>query len=136
MCMIDNGDGVVTMLSEANPRARIAHRCKECGRTIEPGEQYHADRFIWDGKLHNHKTCAHCMVARGWLWNECGGWLYGAVEEDIREHAYEGYPMDVRRLAIGMQWKWRTPSGRLLPVPAVPLTTHERLGGGKERGNG
>ena len=128
MCMIDNGDGQVTMLSQADPVARKAHKCKECGREIALGERYHVDRFIWEGKLETHKVCAHCMVAREWLSDECGGWLFGAVEEDIREHAHSGdYPMGVHRLAVGMAWKWRTPTGKLLPIPKVPQTTHERI---------
>jgi ribosomal protein S14 len=128
MCMIDDGEGHVTMLSEADPVARKAHECKECGREIALGERYHVDRFIWERKLVTHKVCAHCMVARQWLRDECGGWLFGAVEEDIREHAHSGdYPMGVHRLAVGMAWKWRTPTGKLLPVPKVPQTTHERI---------
>lgn len=126
--MLDYADGQVTMLSEANPTARKAHKCRECGRVIEPGERYHVDRFLWEGKLDTFKVCAHCMVARQWLSDECGGWLFGDVEEDIREHAHSGnYPMGVHRLAVGMAWKWRTPSGKLLPVPKVPQTTHERF---------
>ena len=127
MCMLDDGDGQVTMLSEANHVARKAHKCRECARTIEPGERYHVDRFIWEGKLDTHKVCAHCMVARNWLSNECGGWLFGCIEEDIREHARNGdYPMGVHRLAVGMAWKWRAPSGKMLPIPKAPPTTHER----------
>ena len=67
------------------------------------------------------------MIVRQWLSDECGGWLYGAIEEDIREHAHNGiYPMGVHRLAVGMAWKWRTPRGVMLPIPRVPQTTHER----------
>lgn len=129
MCMLDYSDGQVTMLSEANPIARKEHKCRECWRVIAPGERYHVDRFLWEGKLDTFKVCAHCMVARHWLSDECGGWLFGEVEEDIREHAHNGrYPMSVYRLAVGMAWKWRAPSGKLLPVPNVPPTTDELLG--------
>lgn len=128
MCMLDDGDGCVTPLSEADPVARKAHKCKECGREIAAGERYHVDRFVWEGDLHTHKTCAHCMVAREWLRDECGGFLFGAVEEDLREHCFSGdYPMGLHRLAVGMAWNWRTPTGKLLPVPKVPQTTHERI---------
>jgi hypothetical protein len=129
MCMIDyDGDGRVTLLSQATPVARKAHKCRECRREIAIGERYHVDRFVWEGRLDTHKTCAHCMVAREWLRQECGGYLFGGVEEDIREHAHNGdYPMGVHRLAVGMAWKWRTPTGKMLPIPAVPPTTHERL---------
>ena len=130
MCMLDNGDGPVLMLSTADPVARKAHKCRECRRVIEPGEKYHVDRFMWESKLDTCKVCSHCMVAREWLSDECGGWLYGEVEEDIREHAHSGsYPMGVHRLAVGMAWGWRAPSGRLLPIPRVPETTHKRMRG-------
>lgn len=127
MCMFDNCDGTVTMLSEAIPTARKAHKCRECGRAIESGEKYHVERFVFDGELTTHKTCAHCMVARCWLHDECGGYVFGGVEEDLREHAQDSYyAMDVKRLAVGMQWNWRTPTGRMLPVPQRPLTSLER----------
>ena len=130
MCMMDSGDGLVKMLSEADPVARLPHKCRECRRDIAAGERYHVDRYLWEGKLDTHKTCAHCMVARQWLNDECGGWLFGAVEEDIREHAHNGdYSIAVHRLAVGMAWKWRTPTGKLLSIPKVPQTTHELKGG-------
>jgi hypothetical protein len=120
--------------ADARPVAKAAHRCAECGRVIEPGERYLRERYVWDGKFTVHKTCAHCEVARDWLAQECGGWLYGGVEEDIREHCFGyGYGMDLYRLAVGIAWKWRTPRGRLLPVPAVPQTGHEIAAARSER---
>lgn len=127
MCMVDGGDGYVLLLSTRFAVAHKTHRCAECGREIVPGERYCMDRYVWDGEFHNHKTCAHCDVARQWLAGECGGWLYTAVEEDIREHATSGAPFSVMRLAVGMAWQWRTPRGKLLPVPKLPHTTHERV---------
>lgn len=127
MCMIDDSDGAVTMIREATHVARKAHKCRECFREIQPGETYRAEFYTCDGARTLHKTCAHCMVARQWLLDECGGFLFGGVEEDLREHCHNGvYPMSVHRLAVGIAWRWRTPSGRLLPVPSVPPTTHER----------
>jgi hypothetical protein len=126
MCMLDDSDGLVTMLSTADPVARKEHKCRECFRTIQAGERYHVDRFVFEGRLEAHKVCSHCMVAREWLSTECGGWLFGGVEEDIREHVHNGaYSIGVYRMAVGMAWKWRTPSGKMLPIPSVPKTTHE-----------
>ncbi|RZA27320.1 MAG: hypothetical protein EOP02_10365 [Proteobacteria bacterium] len=125
--MIDDGEGYVTMLGEGQHKARKQHRCAECARHIEPGETYLRERFVFDGKMSDHKTCSHCIVVRSWLQGECGGFLFGAVEEDIREHAYDGYDSDVIRLAVGMKWKWTTPNGKRLPVPAVPPTTHDKM---------
>ena len=128
MCLVHDADGNVELLSESSPAAKIEHKCNECHRIISPGERYHNERFIWDGRFSIHKTCAHCMVIRCWLNDECGGWLYGAVGEDIIEHAANGgYPIGVYRLAVGVKWKWRSRSGKLLPVPVMPKTTHERM---------
>ena len=138
MCMLDDSDGCVTMLSEATPVARKAHKCRECGRQIAAGERYHVERYLWEGKLHNHKTCAHCDVARQWLQAECGGWLYGDVKQNLRELAVRAAHavntaghVPLMRLAVGMKWKWRAPSGRLLGVPRVPQTHLARAAGGQ-----
>lgn len=126
MCMYDSCDDTVEVLSSSWHTARITHKCNECRRSISPGERYFSDRYVFDGQFCNHKVCAHCMVVREWLQDECGGFVYGGVEEDIREHAYSSYPMDVKRLAVGMWWDWTTPSGRLMPVPKRPPTSLER----------
>lgn len=127
MCMTDDAERV-TKVSAAYRTARKPHRCAECGRAIEPGESYHYETFVFDGKFTSHKTCKHCMVARQWLSDECGGWVYGAVQEDIDEHAaYEGYGFRVRLLAAGMARKWKRKDGRMWPVPKVPPTAHELL---------
>lgn len=132
MCMFDShDDGCVTMLTTSTPKARKAHRCAECGREIAAGEQYRSERFVFDGSLSVHKTCSHCMVARDWLQAQCGGFIFGAVEDDLREHALEGgifgprgYGLRLGRMAVGMRAKWRNSRG-LLPVPAMPITAHD-----------
>lgn len=131
MCMADNCDDFVQLLDETDHVARKDHKCRECFRAINPGEKYHVDKYIFEGDFTVHKTCAHCMVARSWLSDECGGWMYGAVEEDVREHCTEGheYPFGVYRLAVGMARKWTRRTGALMPLPALPMTTHERLAG-------
>lgn len=127
MCMIDDADYTVDVLAKTRPRAKRPHTCAECRRTIDPGETYLRETFLnEDREMVTHKTCAHCEVARNWLSAQCGGWCYGGVEEDVREHCFgHGYTMGLYRIAVGMDWKWRTPRGRLLPVPAVPPTGHE-----------
>ncbi len=125
MCMIDDADGRVTTLAQGYVTARKQHRCAECLRFISVGETYHRESFLFEGEFTLHKTCAHCMVVRGWLRDECGGWRYGSIEEDAADHA-NGYGVDLARAVIGMKWKWRGPSGRLLKVPA-PIKTGREL---------
>lgn len=140
MCLVDESDGpVITIGADERPRAKRQHRCSECRRTIDPGERYLRERYVADGVFRVHKTCAHCEVARAWLQDECGGWLYGGVEEDIRQHCEDGsgYSMSLYRIAVGMDWRWHTPRGRLLPIPRMPRTGHEIAAQrGEEQSNG
>lgn len=131
MCMIDDSDGTVTSIDEGKYRvARSKHKCMECARVIDPGESYYIEVYRFDGRVTRHKTCAHCMVVRGWLEDECGGWLYTAIEEDARQHVFDNrgyYGIDLYRAVVGMAWQWRTRSGRLLPVPTPIKTSDEML---------
>lgn len=126
MCMIDDGDGCVTMIRDGVHTARKQHKCAECRRNIEPGERYMYEFFRFDGKQTAHKTCAHCRVARGWLNDECGGFLYGQIEEDMQDHAYS-HGWAVARMYVGMKTYWRRRDGSLRPIPVCPPTTHERM---------
>lgn len=126
MCMIDFADEPVTMLAKKMQTALKLHKCAECRRLIEPGERYMVERFVTDGTVVRHKTCKHCLVVREWLMAECGGWVFGDVEEDLDEHACDGYPMDVKRLAVSMRRDWRNHHGCMMPVPTRPMTTLER----------
>lgn len=133
MCMLDDADGRVTIINEGcYVTARKPHKCAECRRTIDAGERYHRESFVFDGRFQAHKTCAHCMVVRDFLSEECGGWLYGDVEEDAREHCHSGiYRMDLYRAVVGMQRNWRRKDGRLMNVP-TRITTSDDLAALKE----
>lgn len=125
MCMVDFSDGRVTVIRDEWRKARKAHKCNECFRVIAAGERYSFEFFTFDGDCNSHRTCEHCMVVRGWLTDECGGFLYGGVEEDIHEHASEGYGFRVKLLSIGISRNWRRKDGRMWPVPRPPKTTLE-----------
>lgn len=120
MCMIDNCDGYTTVLHERHPVARIQHKCAECGRVIHKGERYLNEGTLWDGKKKTHKTCAHCEVVRQWLTQECSGFVYGGIWEDISEHAWEGYGIRVKMMAVGMERNWERKDGRMWPLPRFP----------------
>lgn len=126
MCNVDNADESVTVLSDTRPRARKPHRCDECARTIEPGEAYRRHSFVFEGRVGCSKCCTHCEVARAWLRDECGGWIYGGVLEDIAEHVHDhGYGPDLEALLAHMRSQWRGPDGSLLAVPDVPAGWQE-----------
>ncbi|MCC7126431.1 MAG: hypothetical protein IT178_16395 [Acidobacteria bacterium] len=126
--MIEDVDKLL-VLSDVTRKAAKSHRCCECGRGIERGEQYRYETGVSDGRVVTHKTCAHCLIVREWLSGECGGWVYTMTEEDLVEHCNGyGHPMSVYRLAVGQRRRWRTRKGALMPLPTCPPTTHERAG--------
>lgn len=131
MCMIDDSDGPVTILGEPGwMKARKEHKCRECFRFIETGERYYREVYVFDGDFTTHRTCEHCKVVREWLVDECGGFLYGGIEEDAREHCWSRqYKMDLYRAVVGMSKYWRRKDGSLLPVPKPIKTTDEILSG-------
>lgn len=120
MCRVEWCDEMAIDLTLKQPKARKAHKCTECGRQIEVGETYEYRTTLYDGSVSTHKTCSHCLVAREWLSRVCGGWVYGEVEDDIREHWREGYGMWIGRVAAGMNRLWRRRDGELMTVPELP----------------
>jgi hypothetical protein len=45
-------------------KARKAHRCEGCLKTIHPGEKYVRHFSLYDGMVTSEKCCEKCMVAR------------------------------------------------------------------------
>ena len=119
MCRIDHGE-MISVLSEGQRRAKKAHKCGECGRTIEPGETYESVSGIYDGSFDTYKTCLQCCSVRKWLANVCAGWVYSEVLEEIEEHFYEGYGMWLGRAAVSMRRKWRKFDGSLMLPMDLP----------------
>lgn len=104
--------------------ARVEHRCEECNRAIERGEQYHRTAAVCEGSFFTFTTCAHCAVARevvdladGWYCDSYYGglreWLHEMGTEFRDEHG-------VLRVYVGVRAQWRYQSGALMPVPDVP----------------
>jgi hypothetical protein len=118
--MIDGADGHCHVLRDEKHKARKQHRCSECSRMIRVGEIYQAEATLFDGSFDHHKTCMHCQVARRWLSANCGGWVYGGVEEDIIEHVHDYRRKDLIRLKYGMARLWTKRNGELMAIPAMP----------------
>ena len=61
-----------TFYSEEMRTARKQHKCTECRRTIEPGEEYESVSGLWEGGWSKYKTCRDCLslrnvfFTRGW----------------------------------------------------------------------
>ena len=64
-------------------KARKRHKCDECMRTIEPGEEYENYKGVSDGEWFVHKTCLGCARIRKQMFKHppACGFLHEAVEE-------------------------------------------------------
>ena len=53
----------VACFTKGTRKARKEHQCRECSRTIEPGEQYNYSKYVFDGSWWNDKACTDCQSA-------------------------------------------------------------------------
>jgi hypothetical protein len=120
--MADLSDGDFDFATHEDRKARKEHRCGECWRTIAKGETYRLHTSCYDHYVCTSKVCAHCQVACRWLSQNCGGWIFEAVREDIHEHVseYPGLALPLLRLEVGMRRKWRRFDGAGLMRAPVP----------------
>lgn len=126
MCF--DGDPV-DLLKTRQTKARTQHRCAECARTIEAGETYLYEAWIYEGGFDTHKTCSHCQAARRWLLEVCSSWQYGAVHADLCEH-WDEEPiyrsLGLGRLIVAERTQWER-NGELLSVDRVTAWVDDAL---------
>jgi len=126
MCRADMDDGRPDVYRETEVKAAgKQHRCRECYRTIEPGEPYTSAFVVLDGHASTERTCQHCKVGARWLIDTCSGYVFGEVCEELHEHAQEyagtNVAMPLARVVVGMRRKWKTFRGDgLMPAPQMP----------------
>lgn len=119
MCQFNWNDDLAVPLTTADRVARKQHECVECGRDIDPGEQYRFESVVFNSRVWTYKTCTHCLAVRDWLTKQCGGFLYEGVKEDFLEHQYEQPGRAVLRAIVAMdRYQWRM-NGDLMPVPEL-----------------
>jgi hypothetical protein len=119
MCRVDYCDGEALSLSSSTPRARKEHVCNECRRVVQPGELYERIVMLYEGDFQTAKTCTACVEARKWLEEQCGGFIYGQVLEELEEHWDDEVKLRSWRLArliVGMRHKWE--HRRIVPAEA------------------
>lgn len=134
MCSIDDAEPWAFYRS-AHLIARKAHRCDECGRTIDPGERYLRAVGKAEGDLSTLKTCAHGEAAGKWLAIVCGGWPSEGLAEDLCDHWDDSFHVIYKdgtrtsieyrsfwlgRAVAGIGRQWRRRDGSLLPVLGPP----------------
>lgn len=126
MCMIDDSERF-EFGDEEIRTARKTHRCSECGRQILPKERYACFKGKFEDRFETYKTCSHCLVAKEWLSEECGGYIFQGVYEDMSEHFYEGCGLATGRIAVGMRRKWKKfNSEELMSIPRMPKLSHKQ----------
>lgn len=64
-------------------RARKRWECCECPEPIQPGEEYHYVRGLWDGTWRTFRTCMPCKRIRD-EYMTCG-FVYGQLGQDLKE---------------------------------------------------
>jgi hypothetical protein len=122
MCMYDDSEPA-TVFREDQRRAAKQHRCGECQRTIERGEEYLLSAGLWGGHWATFKTCGQCREVTKWLIGACGGFMYEMAAEDLAEHV-TGEEAYVRSAALVrlMRWMtagWRDRRGEMISVDRV-----------------
>lgn len=123
MCMIDSAEHW-DFWRVLHRKARKQHRCVDCSRTIEKGEPLIYCSGMYDGVFSDMYQCQHCNEAARWLQEVCGGFLYGAVLEDLEEHMHEiihKRRLSLGRLVIGMRKGWMK-DRVLMPLPVIGIT--------------
>ena len=125
MCMADYADDMPTIYRRKDHHTRKDRKCDECGRIIAKGELYQNAFMVYDGEGSTYITCEHCTVGQAWLSENCGGFLHGAVWEDLEEHISE-YPtlaFALSRLKVARRRQWKRFDKRgLMTVPPIPET--------------
>lgn len=77
----------ITFSSCSQPKARKAHRCCECGKAIQPGQNYERYTGKCNGALYTCATCLVCAEIRTKF--HCGGsWLFETLWDDMREEVF------------------------------------------------
>ena len=74
-------------------KARVSHKCEECGGKILVGEKYEHVFGVWEGSASTFKTCERCVDIRQWTKNNvpCLCWAHGNTMEDCQEAVNEAH---------------------------------------------
>ena len=133
MCIYVDDDDTIT-LDDGYRRARKGHKCKECRRTIKPGETYRYWTTLSYGTFATEKMCAHCWAAidvaasftgcpRQWYWGQVfngdaddGGFMADIIEDHVLPRRKMAYMRLIRHHG---RRSWHAPDGSLYPIPVA-----------------
>ena len=112
--------------STSTRRARKAHQCEECLRTILEGETYERHAGVWEGSFFTFISCGHCAVLRSLIadidtefWEGAFGGVGEWFAQDLWREFVSTFEDGLRFLRLSRQFgsQWTTPNGALLAVP-------------------
>lgn len=118
--MCYDGD-TVDLIRSNEQKARTPHPCAECGRTIQAGETYLYECWVYEGSFDTLRTCGQCAAARRWLVEVCSSWQYNWLGPELREHWDEDpiyRSLGLGRLILCGANRWKR-NGDLVPVERV-----------------
>ncbi|WP_251151372.1 hypothetical protein [Cellulosimicrobium sp. Marseille-Q4280] len=107
----------MTTYLHSRPRARKAHVCDVCSRTIEPGETYTRGVGLDGGAgAWTYRYCAHCAVLITYLsvWFNEDEYVARELVENWEPRTGAG-----RAVKAAAENRWRTGDGALTPVPVI-----------------
>ena len=122
-CEVDYDGDPNEFYSESLVRARKAHKCCECGRSIAPGETYERVSGKWGGAIDTYKTCPHCLEVRGMYDDVCkrNSWIFTQLEERLSDDVCYNdahKSSTVMRVYIMMRNAWQV-GGRTVALERV-----------------
>ena len=105
-------------LSDSTPKARKAHMCEMCHRTIDIGETYTRQANLGDEGFYSWINCQQCDVFLNLVYDWDGN---GISFETVEEWD----PDTVRGLRLKALWhmQWRRKDGTLYLVPAKAVAS-------------
>lgn len=68
-CSIDHDGDAPDLYEVTTPKARIEHKCCQCGEVIQPGQRYSRFRGLYEWGFSTFKSCLPCEEIRQHL---CG----------------------------------------------------------------
>lgn len=88
VCIGGYEDGISELFSESRPKARKLHRCSECDKAINRGDQYQRTSGKSDGEFWTFITCLLCAEIRKVFSCNEGELLGGMLWEQMRDYAF------------------------------------------------
>jgi hypothetical protein len=111
-----------SIYKETYPKAKKEHRCGECRRIIDVGENYLRIEAVYDGRFVTNKMCDHCEAA-AWAYRDASdccfamGSLWSDVADFIDDYDNEGPHDRLEELLSFAKAKWMLSNGQIMPVP-------------------